>query len=323
MQTAEQVRTEETSQTSQPVGSMLPRRPSRPVPRWRARHWTQLLLVGIVALLVAYYGSVAFLGVTDTGSGVAVDAENPPAGDDVVTLAVDVLDIDTAERSMEMLVQPRPSGRYANAAGEFEQAVTVTITSPGIPANTFRFEGNQVIDPVAASTDLSTGAFAYPFDSPAASFRVAVVDDATDASIPAAVEINSTPDDWNLSATTVSDAGFDLAATVDARRTSFVVLVVVFQVAALAVIMILSAVLLGAELLRRTFEFSSDLVFVGALLLFVPDVRQNLTGSPPLGAAIDIFVLFPSYVPAMIVLTSALAVAAIQAAGGKPIGVFD
>jgi hypothetical protein len=281
--------------------------------RWR---WRLVLLVG-VGVLVVYYGlAVGSLRGHDASTVQLDDSalEHPRSR---VTLQVEAVDLDTSAGSFEFQLRPVPSGVYeSNVAGELNRPLQVVVSSPGQPAQTFEFAEDQLVDPVAVSVAASTGARGFPFDRPRSSFAFAA--QSRDDEVPIDLEMVDETEGWNLSAVAGPRLGGGERVEVDLRagRETLAISFALFHIAGIVVVALITVAVIGGAVVRGLVDFN-QVIWLGAMLVAIPAVRNEMPGVPPVGTAVDLFVLFPSIVIVGVALLAGVIVLAINEAAAN------
>jgi hypothetical protein len=292
--------------------------------RDRRRSRWRLVLAGGVGVLVVYYGLV----LTNLGSGdsaeVSVDERGLARSDDRVTLQVEAAALDPGAGTLDLRVLPVPHGRFAAEGGaELQEPLQVRVSSPGQPPQVFDFPASQLVDPVAASATTSSGAHGFPFDHPRASFRLAASVASRDQpagdgeeGVPVDVELTDETDGWNLAADVASSDG-SLDVDLDAHREMLAISFALFYVAGIVVVALITVTVIGGAIARGRVDFN-QVIWLGAMLVAIPAVRNEMPGVPPVGTLVDLFVFLPSVVIVALALLAAIVVLAIAEAAGPP-----
>lgn len=272
-----------------------------------------MLLAG-AGLLVLYYGlAIGSMLLHDTNA-VALDDGGLSPGADRVTLEVAAVDLDTGTGAFDVQVLPVPRGRLADkSTGELREPLTVRIVSPGQPPVSFDFPAGQVVDPVGASLATTVGAQSYPFDRPRVVFRLEA--SSRDRSVPVGVEVVDRTEGWNLSGT-VDETDDVLRVDLDAGREMLPISFTLFYVAGIVVVALITIVLIGGSIVRRQVGFD-QIIWLGAMLVAIPAVRNEMPGVPPIGTAVDVFVFLPSVALVGAALLASIVVLAINEAAAS------
>jgi hypothetical protein len=275
--------------------------------RWR---WRIVLLVCGGVLVVYYALAVGSLRGHDA-SAVRLDDSALDHPRSRVTLQVEAVDLDTSAGSFEFRLRPVPSGTYeSNLVGELNQPLQVVVTSSGQPPQTFEFAKDQLVDPVAVSVGASTRSSGFPFDRPGAEFGFTA--SSRDEPVPVDLEMVDETEGWNLAAdaTTRRDR---LEVDMDAGRETLAISLAIFYIAGIIVVALITVALIGGALVRGVVDFG-QVIWLGAMLVAIPAVRNEMPGVPPVGTAVDLFVFFPSIVIVGIALLAGVVVLAINEA---------
>jgi len=152
--------------------------------------------------------------------------------------------------------------------------------------------GNAEID-----VGLAGQVYAYPLDTYAGFFALAVETyerqaggiNETTGTVTSALDVDTSISGWDIKATLMQEGEYP-TAFLDLRRafsTKAFALVLVAMAISVVVLAFIAAVLTVTN--RRRFEVAL-LTWNGALLFALPLLRNYLPGSPPIGAALDIYV---------------------------------
>jgi hypothetical protein len=277
--------------------------------RWR---WRLVLLVS-VGVLVVYYGlAVGSLRGHDA-SAVELDDGALDHPRSRVTLQVEAADLDTSAGSFEFRLRPVPSGIYeSNVVGELNQPLQVVVTSSGQPPQTFEFAKDQLVDPVSVSVGATTRSSGFPFDRPGSTFGFTAA--SRDEPVPVDLEMVDETEGWNLAASARTDRASDrLQVEMDAGRETLAISLAIFYIAGIIVVALITVALIGGALVRGVVDFG-QVIWLGAMLVAIPAVRNEMPGVPPVGTAVDLFVFFPSIVIVGIALLAGVVVLAINEA---------
>jgi hypothetical protein len=284
----------------------------------RRRRWLLVLVVGS-GVLAAYYGMVLVNMRGHDASAVALDEGRLTHPRDRVTLEIQAADLDTSAGSFGFQMRPVPHGVLEGTdAGELAAPLEVRVSSAGQPPQTFAFAANQLIDPVAVTVGSTTGANGFPFDRPRMDFRLAVLSHGD--AVASDLDMTDQTEGWNLSGTarrTAASPG-DLQVAMRASRETLAVSFALFYIAGIVVVALITVAVIGGAVARRQVGFD-QVIWLGAMLVAVPAVRNEMPGVPPIGTAIDLFVFFPSIVIVGVALLAAVVVLVInEAAANAP-----
>lgn len=269
----------------------------------RARHhhrrrWRIVLLVA-VGVLVVYYGLVIGSLQLRNAGAVALDDGALSPGPDRVNLEVEALALDPGTGTFDMQLRPVPRGALAGERpGQLALPLELQVVSVGQPPMTFDFPSGQIIDPVGVSVDTVGGAQSFPFDKPRADFHVVAL--SADVPVPVAVEMVDQTEGWNLRGTVAPDddgVRFDLGA----RREMLPVSFTLFYIAGIVVVALITVALIGGAIVRGEVGFD-QVIWLGAMLVAVPAVRNEMPGVPAIGTAVDMFI----FLPAVVIVAAAL-----------------
>jgi hypothetical protein len=288
---------------------------ARPATRspWYSRRRLALILVG--GLLLAYYMTAIAVhgGEAKHEIDVKTIGDGPPR--DQIALSVEVQDLLPSERQMSLTVQPEPKGDFARVNGsELSEPVRMLVSSPGRPPVEFDIPARQAIDPVTVPLTLSSGAYGYPFDRPDARARFSMITTEGDRAVPVSVQLTSVANDWRVSgtATRMDDS---VRLDVEAKRDVLVTSLAIFYLLAIGLTAIISVAVIGASLTDGEVSFS-EVIWLGAMLVAIPAMRNEMPGAPSIGTAIDVFVFFPAVgIVALTLLAATVVLAASKRAG--------
>jgi uncharacterized protein DUF4436 len=279
--------------------------PSRRRSRWR------LVLLAGVGILVVYYGLVVG-GIRGQGSGpVSLSGNAGNRSSDRVTLQVEAVTLDPADGALDLQLRPVPHGNLAHDGGAaLDQPLQVQVTSPGEPPASFDFGTDQLIDPVGVSVGVIADPYAFPFDRPEAAFSVSARSGS--ARVPVNVEMVDRTESWELSGS-ARPRGGQLTVDLDARRETIAMSFALFYIAGIVVVALITVAVIGGALVRGDVDFER-LIWLGAMLVAIPAVRNEMPGVPPIGTAVDLFVFLPSVVIVGLALLAAIVVIALNEA---------
>jgi hypothetical protein len=280
-----------------------------------------VLLVG-VGVLAVYYGlAVGSLRGHDA-SVVRLDDGGLEHPSSRVTLQVEAVDLDTSAGSFEFQLRPVPSGTYeSNLAGELNHPLQIVVSSPGQPEQTFEFAKDQLVDPVAVSIGATTGANGFPFDRPRAAFGFSAL--SRDEPVPLDLEMVDETEGWNLSADARTSSlrsapggGDRLQVDMRAGRETLAISFAIFYIAGIVVVALITVALIGGAVVRGLVDFN-QIIWLGAMLVAIPAVRNEMPGVPPVGTAVDLFVFFPAIVIVGVALLAGVVVLAMNEAAAN------
>jgi hypothetical protein len=276
----------------------------------RRSRWRLVLLVG-GAVLVAYYALV-LAGMRDRdSSAVALDDAGVAQPADRVTVQAEAVELDPSTGSLELRLRPVPRGSLAaREMGQLRQPLVMEVASPGQPPQSFDFASDQVVDPVVASAATTTGAHRFPFDRIRSELRIEAL--SRGRPVPVDLEVTDETEGWSLTgrARTADDA-VDLR--LDAGREMLPISFALLYIAGIVVIALITVAVIGGAIARGRVDFD-QVIWLGAMLVAIPAVRNEMPGVPPIGTAVDLFVFLPSVVVVGLALLAAIVVLAINEA---------
>ncbi|MGH9112011.1 MAG: DUF4436 family protein, partial [Acidimicrobiales bacterium] len=238
-------------------------------------------------------------------------------GADGATVSVEVMEIVSGERRLDLLLRPIPHEGVANSTGaEFAQDMSVTVRGTGRPPVVFDFGKDQIIDSVTVPVTIDKGASRFPFDDPSGNLRVQMM--AEDGSTtPIDVRLVNSTDEWRLSAAVERDRDGFLAVEVSARRDVLASALAIFTLLAIATIAVVTVAVVGGALVKGRVEFS-QVVWMGAMLIAIPTMRRSMPGAPPIGTTADTYLVFPAVVVvALALIAGTLVLATTEGLAGK------
>ncbi len=251
-------------------------------------------MLAVAAGLVAVYyalviGSMQLRDATE----VALDDSSLSSGADRVTVEIEALELDPGSSSFDVRLQPVPHGTFTgDSPGELAAPLELRVASPGQSPVSFDFPSQQIIDPVGTTVDIAGGAQSFPFDHPRMEFRLEAL--SAGEPVPLDVEMADQTEGWNLSGT-ISDVDDVLRFEVDASREMLPVAFTLFYIAGIVVVALITVALIGGAIVRGRVGFD-QVIWLGAMLVAIPAVRNEMPGVPPIGTAVDMFVFLPSVV---------------------------
>jgi hypothetical protein len=277
--------------------------------------WVAALLV-----VVGYY-AVALVNVRGHDPGlVALDGGALASSEVGVTLHIEAVDLDTSAGAFAFTLRPIVEGALQAEDGiGLAEPLRVEVSSSNQPTEVFEFPAGQIVDPVAVMVGASQGANAFPFDRPRTDFALRVVSGGQ--WVPAAVEINDQTDDWRLA----GEARMDddrLAVDLQGRRDALAISFALLYIIGIVVVGMIAVLVVGGSLLRGAVGFD-EIIWLGAMLVAIPSVRNQMPGVPPIGTVADLFVYFPTIVIVGVALTAGVVVMSLSgardsAAAGRP-----
>lgn len=280
--------------------------------RRRSRRWPAALL-GAAILLAAYY-AVAMGSLRSQDSN-GVDLGDAAAGSggaaERLTIDVEVVDLDTGTGALDIQLRPAPLGDFVgDRDGQLAEPLQLEVSPPGGPVTGFDFPANQIIDPVAASLPAETPAFGFPFDRPHAGFHLRAL--IRDRPVPIDVELLNETDGWRLLGGARANSQ-ELHVEVEARRELLSITFSVIYIATVVVVAVTTVAVIGNAIARRKVSFD-QLIWLVAMLAVIPAVRNEMPGVPPIGTAVDLFILLPSVFIIIVALLAAVVVVAVDEA---------
>lgn len=297
-------------------GRLRRRRAHGPSRQTRRRRWRIVLLVGAGALVLYYGLVVGSMRLHDT-SAVRLDDHTVGGSSDRVTLQVEAVGLDTSTGSFDLRLRPVPRGALAEpGSGQLVQPLQVVLKSPGQPATSFDFPAQQLIDPVAVSIEATTGAQRFPFDQPEMGFRAEVLSNGE--RVPVDLEMSDQTEGWDLRGV-VDDNDDLLLVDLTAGREMLAVSFTLFYIGGIVVVALITVAVIGGAIARGQVGFD-QVIWLGAMLVVVPAVRNEMPGVPPIGTLVDLFVFLPSIVIVGLALLAAVVVLVInEAAANRPV----
>lgn len=280
--------------------------------RERRSRWRLVLLVGGAAT-VAYYALVIFgLQADDTGL-VALDQPTDRAPTDRIDLEVEALEVDLTVGSFDLELLPVPEGDYeGDRLGQLREPLQVQVSSPGQPPAVFDFPADQLLDPVTATVTTRARAHGFPFDRAHVEIRLAAT--SGDQPVPVRMAMTDATEGWNLTGA-VRARGDGLKVDLDADRELLPVSFSLMYVGGTVVVALITVAVIGGAIVHRRVGFD-QVIWLGAMLVAIPAVRNEMPGVPPIGTAVDLFVFLPSVVIVALALLAAIVVLAVNEATG-------
>jgi hypothetical protein len=271
-------------------------------PPGRGRLRRRVLLTAVLAAVLAYYvGATASLGSGGPGDvGLSGTGAQP---DDRVVIQVEVHEVDPATGSFVAHLRPVPRGAFeAGRSGQLRSPLHVEVASPDDAAGVYDFPSEQAIDPVTMAVSTTGAATAFPFDRPGATFQVEATDDT--GPVPVEIELLDEVAGWRLAGdVTTTDAG--VRVDVDTRREMLTISFALFYMAGTVVVTLIAVAVVVGALNRRQVDFER-VIWLGAMLVVIPAVRNEMPGVPPMGTAADLFVFLPSVVVVALALLATI-----------------
>lgn len=289
---------------------------STPTTRRRRRRRWRILLIGGTAVMIGYYALVLASMRGQNAGAVALHEHAVALPTDRVTLQVEAADLDASTGSLDIRLRPVPRGSLADdRGGSLREPLQVWLSSPGEPPVKFDFPAQQVIDPVAASVETSTDANGFPFDRARTDFRLEALSEGE--RVPVDLEMADETEGWNLSGRVHGDDGA-VQVDLDGGRELLAVSFAMFYIGGIVVVALITVAVIGGAIARGQVGFE-QVIWLGAMLVAIPAVRNEMPGVPPVGTAVDLFVFLPSVVIVGLALLAAIVVLAInEAAASAP-----
>jgi hypothetical protein len=119
---------------------------------------------------------------------------------------------------------------------------------------------------------------------------------------------------WSIAAS-ARPAGAGPAVQVDVRagREMLAISFAIFYIAGIAVVALITVAVIGGAIARGQVDFD-QVIWLGAMLVAIPAVRNEMPGVPPVGTAVDLFVFLPSVVIVATALLASIVVLAVNEA---------
>jgi Domain of unknown function (DUF4436) len=282
--------------------------------RERRSRWRLVLLVG-GGVLAIYYALVLAGMRQHDASAVSLDDNDVSHPADRVTLEVEAVELDAGAGSLDLRIRPVPRGSFAESGGaELGESLELHVSSPDEPPLNFDFPARQLLDPVAATATTTSGAHGFPFDRPEARLRLQAVSGGEP--VPIDVEATDETEGWTLAAVAATnDGGLDLR--IDADRELLAISFALFYIVGIFVVALITVAVIGGAIARGQVDFV-QVIWLGAMLVALPAVRNEMPGVPPVGTLVDLFIFLPSVVIVALALLAAIVVLAInEAVGGS------
>jgi hypothetical protein len=276
----------------------------------RRSRWRLVLIVG-GAVLAGYYGLVVAGMQGQDSSAVPFDAAGVTPAADGVTVEVEAAELDPSTGSLEVRLRPVPRGDVAgDRDGQLGRPLLVELRSPGEPPQSFDFAAGQLVDPVAATVATTTGAHRFPFDRSESQFRVTA--SSRGEPVPVDVAVTDQTEGWSMSGR-ARESGDGLLVGLEAGREMLPVSFAIFYIAGIVVVALITVAVIGGAIARGRVDFE-QVIWLGAMLVAIPAVRNEMPGVPPIGTAVDLFVFLPSVVIVGMALLAAIVVLAVNEA---------
>jgi hypothetical protein len=270
-----------------------------------------VVLAVAVGLLVVYYGLVIGSMQLRDATEVALDDSELSSGADRVTVELEAVALDPGTSSFDLRLLPVPHGAFVgDVPGELTAPLELRVASAGQPPVRFDFPSRQIIDSVGATVDTVGGAQGFPFDRPRMEFRLEALSDGEP--VPLDVVMTDQTDGWDLSGS-ITEADEVLRFDIGARREMLPISFTMFYIAGIVVVALITVALIGGAIVRGQVGFD-QVIWLGAMLVAIPAVRNEMPGVPPIGTAVDMFVFLPSVVIVAAALLASIVVLALHEA---------
>lgn len=275
---------------------------THPMPRAVSRRgWAVLVLVAVLfafvyVLVIRAYQVEGELTTTDRQTSEQVD----------ITVTAEPIDFDARTNELSTrfrfeILDPALLDQGVRLA----QGIRVTINGVDGPEEV-RFAAGEPIGNAEVTLGTSGEVYAYPFDTHDAFIAVGVETfergaggiNETTGQLASSLIVTGAVSGWDITAEMSDLAGFPLATlTLDrAFSTQAFALVLVMMAVAVVVLALITALMTVTN--RRHFEVAL-LTWNGAILFALPLLRTYLPGSPPIGAAMDIYLYLWTFVIAV------------------------
>lgn len=274
-------------------------------PRPVSRRGIALSLVVLLLFSLSYFLVIRAYQVE--GDLATTDRQTAQAVDVVVTAEPVDFDARTNELSTRFrfdIVNPE----LLDEGVRLNRGIRVTFNGVNGP-DEVRFAQGEPIGNAEVNLGTSGEVYAYPFDSHDGFIAVAVETyergaggiNETTGQLAASLEVDGSVSGWDINVDITDIEGFPLAALTLKRAfsTQAFAIVLILMAASVVVLALIAALLTVTN--RRKFEVAL-LAWNGAILFSLPLLRTYLPGSPPIGAAMDIYLYLWTLVLAVISL---------------------
>jgi len=263
------------------------------------------LVIGLVALLffAFAYGLVVREYQVEGNLTTQVEGEVP---DPDIAVVAEPVDFDARTNTMSVRLRSDVlDSALLDDGVRLNQGVRITVNGAD-GSHEFRFPQGEPIGNIEVDLGTSGEIYAYPFDSHEGFIALLVETyqrgtggiNETTGQLSASLAMAGAVGGWDISADLTEIAGLpvaDLTLTRCFSNRAFAFVLVL--VAATVVVLALTASLLTVTN-RRRFEVAL-LTWNGAILFALPLLRTYLPGSPPIGAALDIYLYLWTFVIAV------------------------
>jgi hypothetical protein len=138
-----------------------------------------------------------------------------------------------------------------------------------------------------------------------------------DERVPTDLEMADQTEGWNLRGV-VDDQNDLLVVDLTGTREMLPVSFTLFYIGGIVVVALITVAVIGGAITRGQVGFD-QVIWLGAMLVAVPAVRNEMPGVPPIGTLVDLFVFLPSIVIVGLALLAAIVVLVInEAAANRP-----
>lgn len=263
-------------------------------------------------MLAVYYGlTLASLSSSDS-STVSLDGDLVDHPVDRVTIQVEAAAVDPSTGSLDVLLYPVPRGTLeGDREGQLTEPLNVQLSSPGQPPTTFDFPAEQIVDPVAASVGTTASPHRFPFDRPQVGFHVEAR--IQDHPVPVDIELVNEAEGWNLAGAVHTDRRGGQQVDLDTRREMLSITFAVLYVTGVVVVALVTVAVIGGAIVHRRVQFD-HVIWLGAMLVVIPALRNEMPGVPPIGTAVDRFVFLPAVVIVAVALLAAIVILSLDEA---------
>jgi hypothetical protein len=266
----------------------------------------------VIGVVVTYY-VVALVSLNNPGSGTgrleSVGDADGKAPTDRVTVEIEAVTIDPSGGSLEARLRPVPHGDLEGArSGQLREPLHLQVGSPGQAPAGFDFPADQVIDPVTAALGTDGLTQHFPFDKQQLNFHVEAL--LASEAVPIGVEMTDEVEGWVVSGTTTPDR-HGVAVEANARREMLAITFALFYIAGTVVVTLVAVAVIVGAARRRQVDFER-VIWLGAMLVVIPAVRNEMPGVPPIGTTVDLFVFLPSVMIVAVALLATIALLVLE-----------
>lgn len=276
--------------------------PTSPIPRPVSRRGLAISLVVVLIFALVYVLVIRAYQVE--GDLTAVDSQT--AQDVDIVVSAEPVDFDARTNDLTTRFTFDVTNQSLLDDGvRLNQGVRVTINGAD-GTNEFRFPQGEPIGNAEVRLGTSGEVYAYPFDTHEAFIALAVETfergaggiNETTGQLVSAIEIQGAVSGWEIDADLSDFEGFPLAVLTLQRAFSTQAFATVLVLMAIAVVILAFITSVMTVTNRRRFE-AALLTWMGAILFALPLLRTYLPGSPPIGAAMDIYLYLWTFVLAV------------------------